>query len=313
MPRRISTRLARSAFPGAFAATAALALAPPEASAHFILEAPPSWMSQDGLGSPQKSPPCGDNNASEGAGTATGIVTPFVAGDTLTLTIDETLYHPGHYRVALALNDRSELPDPPPVTAGPTDCGSTIIQTPPAFPVLADGALLHDAPFDAPQTIQVTLPAGVTCEKCTLQVIQFMSDHGLNDPGGCFYHHCADISIRSATAGAAGAPPGGAGGQGGANAGGSNAGGPNAGGPNAGGPNAGGPNAGGPNAGGQGGVNVGSANGGGQGGAPGNPASGDDESSDDGCAAASPGAANPGLAGLAGLFATAALLRRRRR
>ena len=26
-------------------------------------------------------------------------------------------------------------------------------------------------------------------------LIEFMSDHPLNNPGGCFYHHCADISI----------------------------------------------------------------------------------------------------------------------
>jgi hypothetical protein len=48
----------------------------------------------------------------------------------------------------------------------------------------------------------VTLPPNVTCSHCTLQVIEFMSDHGLNNPGGCFYHHCADISV-----GDAGAPP----------------------------------------------------------------------------------------------------------
>jgi hypothetical protein len=43
--------------------------------------------------------------------------------------------------------------------------------------------------------VHVTLPSNVTCEKCTLQVIEFMSDHPLNNPGGCFYHHCADIAI----------------------------------------------------------------------------------------------------------------------
>jgi hypothetical protein len=52
--------------------------------------------------------------------------------------------------------------------------------------------------------VQVTLPPNVTCDHCTLQVIQFMSDHGLNNPGGCFYHHCADISIKAGTTPATG-------------------------------------------------------------------------------------------------------------
>src|SRR5262249_55630132 len=52
----------------------------------------------------------------------------------------------------------------------------------------------------APQTIQVTLPSNMTCDHCTLQVIEFMSEHPLNNPGGCFYHHCANISIGATPA-----------------------------------------------------------------------------------------------------------------
>jgi hypothetical protein len=118
-------------------------------------------------------------------------VTAFSAGETITITLDETIFHPGHYRVALAVSDRSELPAEPPVTAGATDCGSVPIMTPPVFPVLADGALQHTSPFSATQSIQVTLPSDVTCTHCTLQVLEFMSSHG----APCFYHHCADISI----------------------------------------------------------------------------------------------------------------------
>ena len=57
--------------------------------------------------------------------------------------------------------------------------------------MLADGALQHTDAFDGPRFIQVTLPSDVTCTRCTLQVLEFMTDH--DDP--CFYHHCADISI----------------------------------------------------------------------------------------------------------------------
>jgi MYXO-CTERM domain-containing protein len=161
------------------------------AGAHFTLDAPASMMSQDVFGGPQKLGPCGD----EGGGTATGAVTAFARGQTIQVTIDEKIFHPGHYRIALAVNDPSELPAEPKVTPADTPCGSVEVQDPPVYPVLADGVFEHTDPFSAPQTVEVTLPADVTCANCTLQVIEFMSEHPLNDPGGCFYHHCANISI----------------------------------------------------------------------------------------------------------------------
>lgn len=185
-------------------ASGAFLLAPVEADAHFILQSPASWKSQTLLGDPQKLGPCGDNG-----GTETGIVTAVEEGGMITVTIQETIFHPGHYRIALSVNDRSELPAEPPVTAGSTPCGSTIIQDPPVFPVLADGVFPHTKPLSGPQTIQIKLPDGVTCDHCTLQVIEFMSEHGLNDPGGCFYHHCADLAIGKGAAGAGGSGAGG--------------------------------------------------------------------------------------------------------
>jgi hypothetical protein len=160
------------------------------ARAHFTLVAPDSWMSQDPYGDPQKVGPCGE----EGGGTPTGAVTAFRPGQTIEVAVDEKIFHPGHYRVALAVNDRSELPPEPAVTAVDGDpCGSTEIQDPPTFPILADNVLPHTQPFDEPQTFSVTLPADVTCTRCTLQVIEYMSQHGRP----CFYHHCADLSIQA--------------------------------------------------------------------------------------------------------------------
>jgi hypothetical protein len=172
---------------------AVIALAPTRSDAHFRLETPAAALDQDQSGNPQKAPPCGE----DATATQTGMITTYQAGTTVTITLNETIYHPGHYRVAIAPNDPSELPEEPPVTAGSTACGSTTIMDPPVYPVLADGELLHDAPFDGPQTIEVTLPDDLECEHCTLQIIQFMSNHGLNNPGGCFYHHCATIAVQA--------------------------------------------------------------------------------------------------------------------
>ena len=49
-----------------------------------------------------------------------------------------------------------------------------------------------------PQTYEadIQLP-NLTCAKCTLQVIQFMAEHGYNQPGGYSYHHCADLAITA--------------------------------------------------------------------------------------------------------------------
>ena len=174
------------------------ALPPRIATAHFVLHAPASWRAQGSLGDPQKMGPCG-NEAAPAA--PTGIVTAFSPGETITITVDEAIYHPGHYRVALAINDRQELPAEPAVTpTQTTECGSVSVASPPVFPILADGVLQHTQPFHDLQSFTVTLPSDVTCDHCTLQVIEFMSRH--DSP--CFYHHCADISIKVGAT-----PPGG--------------------------------------------------------------------------------------------------------
>ncbi len=169
-----------------FALSASLCT-PRVATSHFFLRSPASWRAQDTLGNPQKAGPCGN----EGAATTTGTVTPFSPGETITIALDETVYHPGHYRIALAVNDRSELPAAPAVAPGATACGTAPVMTPPVFPVLADGVLLHEAPLSGTQSIQVTLPSSVICSRCTLQVLEFMSNHA----APCFYYHCADLSI----------------------------------------------------------------------------------------------------------------------
>jgi MYXO-CTERM domain-containing protein len=176
--------------------------APRVADAHFVLQAPSAWMSQTSLGLPEKLGPCGDEDDGTDAATPTGIVTSVQEGSKITVTVNEVIFHPGHYRISIA-RTRSELPPEPPVTPADTPCGSTTVMTPPVFPVLADGVFEHTSPFSTPQSIEITLPEGLTCTHCTLQVIEFMGEHPLNNPGGCFYHHCADLAIEAVDSGPA--------------------------------------------------------------------------------------------------------------
>jgi MYXO-CTERM domain-containing protein len=175
----------------AFSLSVALLVSSP-ARAHFILQEPASWAEQGSLGDPQKSAPCGAADPGVTA-VATGTVTAFGQGQLVRVTINETVAHPGHYRVALSVGGQSGLPADPPVTpVGTDECGSKEIQNPPVYPVIADGMLPHTTAFSGPQSFTVQLPASVTCNaNCVLQVTEFMQNHG----APCFYHHCANIAI----------------------------------------------------------------------------------------------------------------------
>ncbi len=181
------------------AATVAAAITVPAAvQAHFKLLEPASWIVEDQRGDPQKAAPCGADAKSVPSTT----VGKAVGGSTIKLKVLETIYHPGHYRVALAVNSKEELPSDPMTVERMTERGPrsvwAAIQSPIQTPVIADGLFPHYTRPAAPQTFEtdVTLP-NITCPKCTLQIIQFMADHAYNQPGGYSYHHCADIAITA--------------------------------------------------------------------------------------------------------------------
>jgi len=183
----------------AAAVLAAAALITP-AYAHFILHAPAASLAQNGLGDPQKLGPCGGTTANPG--TPTNVVTEAKGGDTVHIKIQETIYHPGHYRIALAVKSRSELPADPETVTRDTPRGpysvSAKIDPAPKPPVLADGLFVHTARPEAGSFFEtdVKLP-NINCEKCSLQVIQWMAEHGVNPDGMFTYHHCADFKITA--------------------------------------------------------------------------------------------------------------------
>ncbi|MGE0813133.1 MAG: SCE4755 family polysaccharide monooxygenase-like protein [Vicinamibacterales bacterium] len=193
----IAMHLIKSASPAVIAAAALLAV-PQTIGAHFKLLEPASWIVESERGDPQKAAPCGTDPKAE----MSGAVTKVTGGSKVHLKVLETIYHPGHYRVALAVNSRDELPPDPMTFERTTEKGPrsvwAVIQSPPQLPVLADGLFQHYTRPASPQTYEadVALP-NINCPKCTLQVIQFMAEHGYNQPGGYSYHHCADLTITA--------------------------------------------------------------------------------------------------------------------
>lgn len=178
-------------------------LSPVLAVDHFKLLAPASRLVEDQRGDPQKLGPCGGTSAN--AGTPSGVVNAAQGGSKFHIKLQETIYHPGFYRVALAVKSVDELPPDPVAVTRETPKGpwsiSGAIQSNPQMPVLADGLFSHRTrpaagtplpPFEA----DVDLP-NINCEKCTLQIVQFMEDHGYNKDGGYTYHHCADVKITA--------------------------------------------------------------------------------------------------------------------
>jgi len=185
----------------AIVAATLLCATPVAVIGHFKLMEPASWLIENDRGDPQKTGPCGGSNTDWGK--PSYAVTKATGGEKLHIKVLETIYHPGHYRVALVVNSPTELP-PDPETAtrdgerGPVSV-SAKIQEPPQAPVIADGLFVHAArPTGpaAPFETDVQLP-NITCRKCTLQVVHFMAEHAFNNPGGYSYHHCAELQITA--------------------------------------------------------------------------------------------------------------------
>lgn len=172
---------------------------PKAAEAHFNLLAPPSSNTGNNMEGGKGAPPCGPDT------TPAATPTAVQGGSMFTLKINETVYHPGFYRIAIALKSRSELPADPTVWG---DANKTMVlpitgpgnsvsadATGTAWPVLANNLFSTHTSTGAQQT-EIRIP-NVNCDDCTLQVIEFMAQHGPNPGGGYFYHHCADLKITA--------------------------------------------------------------------------------------------------------------------
>ncbi len=163
---------------------AVLLALPTLAHAHLDLLEPTSRYATREL----KEGPCGITGGAPGA-----IVAVYEPGATITVTIDETVNHPSHYRIAFSAEGDGAFQDPVCLenceTGGPD----------PVFAPSEGGTILvdhWDDAAEATESIEVTLP-DVECETCVLQVIQVMYDkRPYTSPGNDNYYRCADIALR---------------------------------------------------------------------------------------------------------------------
>lgn len=167
------------------------------AYAHFKLVEPASWLVEDDRGDPQKLGPCGGTLADPG--TPSGAVTAVTGGQPLKIVVEETIFHPGHYRIALS-RKRNFLPADPVVTMKETERGprsdTAEIMANPQPPFIVDGLWPHTEKRAENWETEITVP-NITCEGCQLQVIQFMAEHPGFREGGFSYHHCAVLDITA--------------------------------------------------------------------------------------------------------------------
>jgi hypothetical protein len=215
-PERKMVRTSSQGLPrfGVSLVMASAVLAPGVARADFQLVSPTPWIAEDPNGDPQTMGPCGADPSV--CFTPSGAVTTYIAGTTITIQWVEKEPVDGWYRVALSYNNRTDIGDPwvlvddggLAIDAG--NVGDPLVDADlgvnAMLPILADG--LFPYPNSGPHTpgwmymYHVTLP-NMPCEKCTLQVTQFLENHADNlpngNPSGYFAHHCADIRIASNT------------------------------------------------------------------------------------------------------------------
>jgi uncharacterized protein (TIGR03382 family) len=146
-------------------ALASLLLASGTAYAHIQLVSPAARMIE------QKAPPCGQSGAQRGTN-----VTTFQPGETVTIAWDETVDHPGHYRIAFDDDGDDVFQNP----NNPDDNFASTLMEPIADKVGGRYA------------VDIVLPT-TPCNNCTIQLVQVMTTQV---PYNSFYYQCADIVIE---------------------------------------------------------------------------------------------------------------------
>lgn len=170
-------------------------MVPATAAAHIEMTYPPQRYPAGGQFSLEiKDGPCGiaENPPGEVGRTT------FAPGETITVTWDEFVPHPGHFRIAFDDDGDDDLLDP----AGFDDYNT------PGVTILLDAIPHENGKSD--YSAEVTLP-DIACETCTLQLIQVMTDKPPWGPEGGkdIYYQCADLVLDASAGSGTGSGTGG--------------------------------------------------------------------------------------------------------
>lgn len=170
-----------------------LFLLPLVSGAHTRMDTPVPRDPDDGI----KAGPCGPyvkpavNNPAN----------VYTEGAEIDIAFTETVNHTGYFWVDLAMDDvaltnyNPNDPDP----ANNTRANVWRLQPPlaQANTIDANGNFIDDNPNSGFQfQRKVVLPTGVTCDNCTLRIVQFME--GRVQP---YYYTCSDVKIQAANGG----------------------------------------------------------------------------------------------------------------
>ena len=207
MPQvRCSARLL-TVWSGALAAVGLLSSAS-SAHAHISFERAGTHLSRYGEGE-IKDGPCGRENGTRGEHVYT-----YEPGQTITISTEEFVPHPGYFRIAFDDDGDDDFVDPRSID--PVDpnrpcpynqydqCGKSDFYN--NATVLMDNLNPHLAEGVKTWTWEVKLP-DIECDHCTLQLIQVMEDtvHGPYSPKGAsdepfyvedIYHQCIDLVLK---------------------------------------------------------------------------------------------------------------------
>ncbi|MEZ4363531.1 MAG: SCE4755 family polysaccharide monooxygenase-like protein [Kofleriaceae bacterium] len=179
------------------ALTLIILAAPISASAHIHMIKPtPRVDSIGGDANAQKSKYCGSPGYSRAAHPER--VTQFKPGATIRVMWEETISHPGWYRISFQPNGEA-FTVPPPVGNGgfPTADETGVTDPATGSTILLDR--ITDGVPGAMQMADITLP-NIECDNCTLQFTQFMTDKApyTNDAlSDDIYFNCADLTLSN--------------------------------------------------------------------------------------------------------------------
>jgi hypothetical protein len=171
-----------SSVPGLAAGLLALIASPSASDAHVQITAPKQRHAE------MKAGPCG-----LAGGERSADVCELQPGSIITVTWDETVEHPGHFRISFDEDGVDDLVDP-------SDYDD--LYTAPSVLLDDIGDRDVDVGGDPRYSVEVQLP-DVECDNCTLQLIQVMTDKEPWGPEGGkdLYYQCADLVLsRSAPA-----------------------------------------------------------------------------------------------------------------